>query len=975
MSNYQNTKATIAANVYTNHNNEVTAEMVKAGINAVVDTLIAGGFLYKGVATTSTNPGSPDANVFYIATAPGTYTNFGSLVVADGEVCILKYNGSWSKEVTGAATAAEVTALGQEVSWIQGEYPFTFASLNLSYNTNSSVLLVKANPGDVIDVTPNTDKYFVYALLKSFPNLGTTSNVNISSNVVDGGGRVATSSNYRVTIPSDGCGLIVQGKTPGNDRTPTSIRVNSVEILSGILTSITKLGEKVYELEPHPLTISPVTISGAGWSVPSFDKLPFIDEWIYKNGTWNYAIQVLISYTFTDATHFQRNSVSFLWDAHDRFNNTIRFVDDTISFRAEIWDNNIPGYKDLGYTTKWHLHPDFISEIDDIASHASFTGSFPKIIGIVAAIDNLSEQLSETFFNAPDLIIKAADIPQIDSIPAYCTDEFALDLPNIPTPNSVASSLENGKFCNISQDIFVKTTDFPTSGIIDFNGHKLCVYSHSFQAQPDGILRKFNFQDVVLPSTRFTDQDFNQLRMASTGKLISPDYVLDDNFSRIEDSDSTPYIGGFNIQLPESIDVTSWRNDTQLYMSYIHEYRVCFYAVTLLVHDGHNYLHGELTSAPESPFNTILRIRNIYPVIEVFNHKEQNGCFIQTTTGDVFVPYYSSTLYIRDNNSYVSGASLVLRNAVIVTPNLAYGDVPLQGRVLPSTRGIFHNSLNLIIDKCSMLDSELIVSGDGLVEIENSIFNGSFGRVIQGYGQSDSPNISSKITIRDCHFENCARLGDSLVIHSSEAIHIADSYFKNFNYGAIYTAGDYGASNYVKSTKCVERCVFDNEEIGEFVAPDGGAVYQGGVSQLAIDRYNVIKRYNSIGGNVGFYYDVGCPNVYCFNNIVYGSYEFAISMRYIQNPGVLPINFTPNINKFCIANLVGSDILIGCDDANNSRIVGNLLCGFSNIQYTTGKKSGSFGNAISLIPLNLGAISALQPSLAEISFTNSPWRK
>lgn len=115
MSNYSNTKATIAANVYTNHNNEVTAEMVKAGINAVVDTLIAGGFIYKGVATTSTNPGSPDANVFYIATAPGTYTNFGSLVVADGEVAILKYNGSWSKEVTGAATAAKVSALGHEV--------------------------------------------------------------------------------------------------------------------------------------------------------------------------------------------------------------------------------------------------------------------------------------------------------------------------------------------------------------------------------------------------------------------------------------------------------------------------------------------------------------------------------------------------------------------------------------------------------------------------------------------------------------------------------------------------------------------------------------------------------------------------------------------------------------------------------------------------------------------------------------------
>lgn len=119
MSNYANTKATIAANVYENHLNQVTANMAKAAINAVVDTLIAGGFLYKGVATTGTNPGTPDANVFYIATAPGTYTNFGSLVVNDGEVAILKYNGSWTKEVTGAATAAEVSALGHEMELIE----------------------------------------------------------------------------------------------------------------------------------------------------------------------------------------------------------------------------------------------------------------------------------------------------------------------------------------------------------------------------------------------------------------------------------------------------------------------------------------------------------------------------------------------------------------------------------------------------------------------------------------------------------------------------------------------------------------------------------------------------------------------------------------------------------------------------------------------------------------------------------------
>ena len=117
MANYAHTKDIIAQNIYTNHEGRVTAEMVKTAANEIVKTLIDGGYLYAGVAKltpTQTNPGNPDANVFYIATEPGTYTNFGSLVVADGEVAIFKWNGTWSKEVTGAATAAQVTELGQE---------------------------------------------------------------------------------------------------------------------------------------------------------------------------------------------------------------------------------------------------------------------------------------------------------------------------------------------------------------------------------------------------------------------------------------------------------------------------------------------------------------------------------------------------------------------------------------------------------------------------------------------------------------------------------------------------------------------------------------------------------------------------------------------------------------------------------------------------------------------------------------------
>lgn len=114
MANYNNLKATINANIKANGNEEITGPILNTVLNQAVTTL-GDGWSYKGIATPSMSPGTPDSNVFYIATTAGTYTNFGSLVVAEGEVAILKYNGSWAKEVTGAATAAQVTQLGQDV--------------------------------------------------------------------------------------------------------------------------------------------------------------------------------------------------------------------------------------------------------------------------------------------------------------------------------------------------------------------------------------------------------------------------------------------------------------------------------------------------------------------------------------------------------------------------------------------------------------------------------------------------------------------------------------------------------------------------------------------------------------------------------------------------------------------------------------------------------------------------------------------
>ena len=121
MSNYNSLKTTIDANIKQNGRQAITGQILNSVLNQMVTTL-GTGYQFAGVATIDTNPGTPDAKVFYIANGKGTYTNFDNIIVDEGEVAILKYDSSWTKEVTGIATAESVSQLGQNVNnpeWVR----------------------------------------------------------------------------------------------------------------------------------------------------------------------------------------------------------------------------------------------------------------------------------------------------------------------------------------------------------------------------------------------------------------------------------------------------------------------------------------------------------------------------------------------------------------------------------------------------------------------------------------------------------------------------------------------------------------------------------------------------------------------------------------------------------------------------------------------------------------------------------------
>lgn len=97
MANWTILKEAIASVIKTNGNQEITGQLLQNALNNII-TNVGENATFAGIATPTTNPGTPDGPVFYIATTAGSYSNFGSLEVSKGETTILQWNnGTWTK--------------------------------------------------------------------------------------------------------------------------------------------------------------------------------------------------------------------------------------------------------------------------------------------------------------------------------------------------------------------------------------------------------------------------------------------------------------------------------------------------------------------------------------------------------------------------------------------------------------------------------------------------------------------------------------------------------------------------------------------------------------------------------------------------------------------------------------------------------------------------------------------------------------
>lgn len=103
MANFNELKAAVNAVIKQNGNEEITGNVLQNTLDTIIST-VGKNRTFVGIATPSTNPGTPDANVFYLATEPGIYPNFSGIEVAEG-VVILTNNASntWIAQTTNIA--------------------------------------------------------------------------------------------------------------------------------------------------------------------------------------------------------------------------------------------------------------------------------------------------------------------------------------------------------------------------------------------------------------------------------------------------------------------------------------------------------------------------------------------------------------------------------------------------------------------------------------------------------------------------------------------------------------------------------------------------------------------------------------------------------------------------------------------------------------------------------------------------------
>ena len=280
MADYTILKAAIQDVIKTNGNNEITGIILQDVLKTMINSLGVG-YQFVGIATPETNPGTPDQRVFWLASTPGDYPNFGGFTVMDGEVAIFRWDTGWHKDFTGAASEEEMirrTSIIETVDFSQFTRKNYLIQSGGTWGTATSYkhyMIPIANGRDFIIFKANATYTGVFAFLTS----GTASPGDAAAFASPTTGRfdVPAGQTFIAPIPATATYLYVYA---GDSREGTDVSLPvSLVMGSSVKDSVAALGEEVEDIKDDITVGMPV----------DFSQLTRKNYLIQSGGTWGTA--------------------------------------------------------------------------------------------------------------------------------------------------------------------------------------------------------------------------------------------------------------------------------------------------------------------------------------------------------------------------------------------------------------------------------------------------------------------------------------------------------------------------------------------------------------------------------------------------------------------------------------------------------------------------------------------------------------
>ena len=154
---------------------------------ATANELKTAGYIYKGVATPSTNPGTPTERVAYLASEPGTYTNFGGIVITSGLYSLTYVSGTWTGTQMQAGSDIEVVqTTGQSASAVMSQKAVTDSLVGKIIDTSNDFVISDDNHCAIVIF--KNGHIFTKNFNSSEVNFGTTDNIYEDFSVEDKNG-------------------------------------------------------------------------------------------------------------------------------------------------------------------------------------------------------------------------------------------------------------------------------------------------------------------------------------------------------------------------------------------------------------------------------------------------------------------------------------------------------------------------------------------------------------------------------------------------------------------------------------------------------------------------------------------------------------------------------------------------------------------------------------------------------------------